>query len=88
MNGPIGDHIAILVFFELESRRADLHVIEEHLLVSCHDTQLILGESLPTCGLLLKHSIIDAERVHLLAESLYGLHLIAGAGHDLHGIAD
>ena len=88
VNGFICNHKALLEFLELEAGGTDLHVIEEHLLVSGDYAKLVLSKGLSGSRLLLVHCIIDAERVHFLVKCLNSLHLVAGARHDLQGIAD
>ena len=57
-----------LIFIKLELSSIDVHVVEEELLISCSDTNLILCKGLTSsCGLLVD-CIVHTEGVHFPVE--------------------
>ena len=75
MNRSVSKSEVSLVLLKLELALVDLHVKKEELLISCGNTQLILGDCLTSRISSFEDSIIDTEGVYLLANSLNGFHL-------------
>ena len=86
MDRSVGKNEIPLIFLKLELPLINLHVKKEELFVCSGNAELILCDSLTSRISSFEDSIIHTERVYLLIQSLYSLHLWARKLDDLHAI--